>query len=510
MHKPTLALWLALFALLGCSEDPKPRTTNPVDTGDDDDDDVVEMDAGKRDAESGGSRDARPGTGGGGRDATSGGGDDDDDDDAPPVTGADKDASGPAAKPDASGGGDVPKPTACDASKAPTLPALALETVVSGLSGLTYAAQAPGSDEWYLLEQAGRVRVAKGGMLLPTPFLDVSGDISLGLPDDERGLLGIAFPPDYASSGKFYVMLTTSGGNRDTVREYKRSAADPMKADPMSAKSMLQLPGSAFNHNGGNVVFGPDGMLYVGTGDGGGACNSDANGDPQDVSNLFGKILRLDPNAAEPYGAAGNPFASGGDARVLHFGLRNPYRFGFDRATGDLYIGDVGQGHWEELSFAAKDAKGLNFGWPVHEGNHATTETCRPRNKTLRSGSTHTPPIFEAPNRALRMTSPFGDWVSVVGGVVYRGNAIPGLTGTYLFGDYTGVRMTALVQCEGKTSPPLAVLKNADVNNPSAAGFTRVGGGAALNKVTAIVEGNDGEIYIAADFNRLVKVVARK
>ena len=415
---------------------------------------------------------------------------------------------GPVNNSDAGGPPVVVGPVACDATAAPDVGKLGLQVVpgATGLSKLVTAAQPPGSSDWYFLEQAGTLRVLTGGALKPTPFLDLSSMISLmpgGLVDDERGLLGMAFAPDYATSGIFYVMFTPST-NRDTVLEFKRSSADPYVADPTPTKMLLQLPMSAFNHDGGNIIFGPDGMLYIGTGDGGGGCNDNQPGAPQDTKKQFGKILRLDPKAPAPYGAADNPFADGsaGDPLVLHYGLRNPYKFAFDKATGDLYIGDVGQDSYEEVDFAPSGAKKLNFGWPAIEGTHMGT--CA--GKTLAAGAMATAPIFEADRRAGQ-TGPYSDWTSVMGGQVYRGSALPQLQGVYLFGDYRGRRMIALRQCGSTTSPLTPILKKKDPNQNIAA-FVSVGGAPALADLTAIIADNDGEIYLVADRSTLLKVVA--
>jgi glucose/arabinose dehydrogenase len=394
---------------------------------------------------------------------------------------------------------------ACDASKAPSVGKLGYEVVESGLARLVYAAQPPGSTDWYLVEQAGKIRVLSGGELKPTAFLDVSSEISLGGLEDERGLLGLAFPPDYAASGKAYVALTTSG-NKDIVYEFTRSTVDPFVVDEASKKMILDLPASAGNHNGGIVRFGKDGKLYVGTGDGGGSCSNNQGDAPQDVNQLFGKILRLDPSKAAPYAADGNPFATGGDARVYHYGLRNPYRFNFDSVTGDLYIGDVGQDDFEEVSFAAMGTSGLNFGWPAFEANAAVSTTCG-ASFDPRMGSTHTPPIFQADRKGSNADPNFGDWKSVIGGVVYRGSALPGFNGIYVFGDYAGERMAALCRNGSATSAVTPFGKTCDVNLPNQGCLVPKGGAAAITELMAIVEGNDGEIYLVADHNALLKVV---
>ncbi len=378
---------------------------------------------------------------------------------------------------------------------------LGLEPVASGLNNLVHAAQPKGSADWYLVEQGGVVKVLKAGSTTPTVFLDLSSIVSLGSQWDERGLLSIAFPPDYATSGLFYVMVTpTTGtyGAHDVVFRYKRQAADPYKADTDTRTEIVDVPASSSNHNGGTVLFGPDGLLYVGTGDGGGSCNDDRPGMPQALDSLYGKILRLDPTKAAPYAAAGNPFAAEGDARVLHYGLRNPFRFGFDSHTGDLYIGDVGQSAFEEINIAPKGATGLNFGWAAFEGNDAT---CKGR--SLRAGSQHTPPILSIDRRG-GSKSPFFDYKSVIGGVVYRGKAIEKLRGAYLFGDFEGKRLGALYRCGQQMSPVATLLRACEGTDeacfPMAAGVT---------SVAAIVEGAEGEVYLVVSRSKLMKLVAK-
>lgn len=420
----------------------------------------------------------------------------------------------------------------CDASAAPAITQLGLETVVqdSALTILVYAAQPPGSDDWYLVDALGYVRVFTQGALQPTPFLDVSAEMQnstftgSGAPSggasnyDERGLLSIAFAPDYATSGKFYVTLIPTSGSaidHDLVLEYTRDAENPLIADPMSRRAILDLePGGmgyssapgvnlAKYHNGSTVLFGPDGMLYVGMGDGGGECNSARANVPQETNNPYGKILRLDPNGEPPlYAAPGNPFAADGDARVLHWGLRNPFRFSFDSATGDLYIGDVGQWNHEEISYAPAGSQGLNFGWPDYEGNDA--ESCQ-TNISLAQGATHTPPIFDLPHTnggAQNLLT------TIVGGTVYRGTAIPELRGAYLFAEFYPNRpLRALYQCGDQTSEITTIEKRCDPNRPDVACFVSVGNAPALAQVAAIVRGNDGELYIPANGNALLKIV---
>lgn len=420
----------------------------------------------------------------------------------------------------------VAKP--CDASKGPAITKLGLSEVVQSdqFNLMVYAAQPPGSQDWYLVDVFGYVYVYANGALQSTPFLDVSEEVQdttyPSLNYDERGLLGLAFAPDYETSGKFYVALvptSTETEDHDLVLEYKRSASNPLVADPSSRKAILDLEpggedGAGYNpnatgvdlnkyHNLNTVLFGPDGMLYVGLGDGGGQCNSARPGVPQDKRSAYGKILRLDPNAAAPYAAAGNPFASDGDARVLHLGLRNPYRFGFDSLTGDLYIGDVGQWDFEEISYAPAGSEGLNFGWPDFEG---TSDDACSTSVKLADGASHTPPI-------ATIAHPSGSGASslvyaIVGGTVYRGSAIPELYGAYFYGEYYANHdMRALYQCGERTSPVTLIHKQCDLNLPDEPCFVPDGDTPDLTEVGAIVQGNDGELYLAANTNALFKIV---
>jgi glucose/arabinose dehydrogenase len=421
----------------------------------------------------------------------------------------------------------------CDASKAPAISRLGLETVVeSDLNVMVFASQPPGSSDWYLVDALGFVRVFANGSLQATPFLDVSSEVQgsgftgNGAPTggsqnyDERGLLSIAFPPDYATSGKFYVTLIPTSGDgmdHDLVLEYTRSAENPLVADPSTRKAIIDLePGGegyvstgfsyAKYHNGSTVLFGPDGMLYVGMGDGGGDCNAARPGMPQDVGSPYGKILRLDPKADPPYAAAGNPFADGGDARVLHYGLRNPFRFSFDSLTRDLYIGEVGQWTNDWITFAPADSAGVNFGWPAFEGVTENPSAQCASMTDLRSGSTRTNPIFNLAHGSQGGVSNL--IVAIVGGAVYRGSAIPALQGTYLFSEFYPNRpVRALYQCGTETSEVTLIQKRCDPNTPDEACFTPVGGAPELSQVGSIVQGNDGELYIPANGNTILKIV---
>ncbi|MBK6691549.1 MAG: PQQ-dependent sugar dehydrogenase [Myxococcales bacterium] len=390
------------------------------------------------------------------------------------------------AKADAKLDAKVDAPVADAGCTPPVIPALRILDVSSQTFGSTYfAAQAPGSpNDWYLVEQNGMVRIVRNGTPLATPFLDLGAAMGNGF--GERGLLSIAFHPSYANNGRFFVMgtpATSSNGsfapeNADAVVEFARDPGNADVALPTKVQDIVVLPASDTNHNGGAIAFGPGGFLFVATGDGGGGCESDQSGAVQNTSSLFGKMLRLDVNASAPFAAAGNPFAAGGDARVYHYGLRNPFRWNFD--GNDLYIGDVGQNAYEEISVVLGNGAGKNFGWPAFEGS--VGGTCA--GKTLGGPAPHTPPIVTVDRRG-GSTSPFADYNSVIGGRVYRGTAMPTLAGVYFFADFTGGAMGAVRNCSGTFSAP-AVIQLSQVPTPTG----------TLATISSFAQGLDGELYV--------------
>jgi glucose/arabinose dehydrogenase len=415
--------------------------------------------------------------------------------------------------------------SSCNAAQAPSIPALALEPVVtnSGLDTLAFAVQPPNSSDWYLVEQRGRILIARDGRVLDTPFLDLQSEIALGagfdqttITYDERGLVGLAFAPNYADSGLFYITITPSspdeffggeGGlqqDHDQVLELRRNGSDPDRADTGVVRKLVDVGSSPLPlgniHNANTVRFGPDGFLYVGMGDGGGVnCGDTEPNASQDVQQQYGKILRLDLSREAPYGAADNPFSDiSGAETVLHYGLRNPFRFSFDRATGDLYLGDVGQSTYEEINFASASSRGVNFGWATYEAN----SSCPGPNRPLRDGSTATPPIFYADRSGF---DSFRDYRAIVGGIVYHGSQLPELNGTYIFGDYYGERLGALQHCGDATSPVTGIRKNCDPNFPEPCLQER--GTGTLRQLTAIVEDNAGELYIVGNGDSLFRIV---
>jgi len=314
---------------------------------------------------------------------------------------------------------------------------LELQPVVSGLvRPLAVAAPDDGSGRLFIAQQTGEILIWDGDEILTTPFLDVSGLIACC---GERGLLGLALHPDFASNGLFYIDYTDSDG--DTVVARYQTSADPNLADPFSAQTLLSVdqPDAYSNHNGGHLIFGPDGYLYIGLGDGGGG--GDPGGNGQDPTTLLGSILRIDvddSDAGLEYAIPpDNPFVGdpGGRDEIWAWGLRNPWRFTFDRVTRDLFIGDVGQNAVEEIDFApAASDGGENYGWNVMEGSTCyNAATCDQTGLVL--------PILE-------YTHPLGR--SVTGGFRYRGDAYPTLRGVYLYADYgEGIIWGTVPRCDG-------------------------------------------------------------
>jgi glucose/arabinose dehydrogenase len=283
--------------------------------------------------------------------------------------------------------------------------ALKLTAVASGLSAPVYTAAPSGDTRLFVVELAGRILIIRNGQVLPTPFLDLRNNVLTG---DERGMLSMAFHPAYQSSGFFYVYYTDRGG--DIQLQRFTVSSDPDVANPASGTPLLSLEHSAnSNHNGGLVQFGPDGLLYIGVGDGGGA--GDPAGNAQNRGSLLGKILRMNVNGGEP-----SP-----TAEVWAYGLRNPWRFSFDVPGNLLYIADVGQFKYEEVNVARADQEGVNYGWSVMEGRHCfASPNCTPIGVA---------PVIEYDHSG---------GCSVTGGPVYRGKAMPGLTGHYFYSDYCG------------------------------------------------------------------------
>jgi len=311
-------------------------------------------------------------------------------------------------------------------------PAIDLKPIATGLAMPTTIVHAgDGSGRLFITLQAGQIMIHDGTGLLPTPFLDISTIISCC---GERGLLGLAFHPDYTMNGLFYVHYTNSDG--DVVIARYAVSGDPNRAQP-SGTVLLTIPHrDGSNHNGGQLAFGPDGYLYIAVGDGGGA--GDTANNAQNLGSLLGKILRIDVDGPPPYAIPPtNPFrgTSGARAEIWAYGLRNSWRFSFDRLTGDLFIGDVGQNAWEEINFQpASSPGGQNYGWRRMEGTHCFNPDDPNKHPETCDKSGLTMPIAEYGN--LNVVKD-GKGISVTAGYVYRGKAMPPLQGAYVFGDWS-------------------------------------------------------------------------
>ena len=306
-------------------------------------------------------------------------------------------------------------------SPAPLFPnpdTITRQVVTAGLDhpiGLANAGD--GSGRLFILEQPGRIRIIKDGQLLPAPFLDITDRV--GVNGSEQGLLGLAFHPDYKNSGFFYVDYTDAQAN--TVVARFNVTTDPDVADPSSAKVVFYINQPYPNHKGGALSFGPDGYLYIGMGDGGSEGDPQLNG--QKLNTLLAKLLRVDVDHGDPYAIPkDSPFVNGGGwPEIWAYGLRNPWRFSFDKVTGDLYIADVGQDNYEEIDYIpAGSPGGLNFGWSYREGFH---------------------PYKGTPPDGMKFVDPI--WVydhsqgcAVIGGAVYHGMNLPAWEGVYFYGDY--------------------------------------------------------------------------
>lgn len=306
---------------------------------------------------------------------------------------------------------------------------LSLTQVAGEFSAPVFLTAPPGDSRLFVVERAGRIRIVRDGALVAAPFLDIA---ALTTTDGERGLLSMAFDPGYAANGRFYVYYTDTNG-AITIARYNVSAANPDSAGA-SGTVLLSIPHGTFsNHNGGQLAFGPDGMLFIGTGDGGGG--GDPAGNAQNAGTLLGKMLRIDVSGASGYGLpAGNPFAgqSGSRGEIWALGLRNPWRFSFD--AGLLYIADVGQDQREEVDVAPATSAGLNYGWNRTEGTLCVgASACDKTALTM--------PVFEYGRDA--------GGCAIVGGYVYRGSANPALQGRYFYADLCTRKLLSFMYRDG-------------------------------------------------------------
>jgi glucose/arabinose dehydrogenase len=395
----------------------------------------------------------------------------------------------------------------------PTPSGIASKRVASGLANPVAATHAPDDDtRLFIVERIqARIRILHlipGEYTLdPVPYLDIDDRvISTG---SERGLLGLAFHPQYASNGLFYVNYNRNGDGDTVIAEFQVTG-DPDLADPGSERILMTIDQPQSNHNGGWLDFSPlDGYLYIATGDGGNFCDTGTGhtsgiGNAQDIeSNKLGKLLRIDPLGGTPYGIpADNPFVGiTGDDEIWAYGLRNPWRCSFDRLTGDLYIGDVGQDLREEVDYQpAASPGGENYGWRCQEGNACATNS--PSSCPTVTGCTCTPPtpgLTPAIHdyRHLSPPPPAGFVCAVTGGHVYRGDKLPQVYGHYFFADYCGnaiwsfrVDGGVLMDYTNRT-PDLT---------PSLDGFS-------IGSITSFGEGADGALYLVDDGGEVFKMV---
>lgn len=315
-------------------------------------------------------------------------------------------------------------------AKLPNPRGFAWMPVVSGLTKpLDMAALPDSAGRILVLEQPGTIRLVESGALMPDPFLDIRDRV--GSQGNEQGLLGIALHPGFAQNGFFYVNYTDANGDT-VIARFQLTKEDPNRVDPNSEKILLQVDQPYANHNGGSMAFGPDGYLYIGLGDGGN--RGDPRGFGQSTDTLLGKLLRIDVNGGDPYAIPSGSPLSNGKAEIWALGLRNPWRFSFDRLTGDLYIADVGQNAWEEINYLpAGSPGGANFGWNYREGAHEYLGTAP-------SGATLIDPVAEYGH---------GEGCSVTGGYVYRGEALPEFRGIYLYSDFCSGKVWGLLKANG-------------------------------------------------------------
>jgi glucose/arabinose dehydrogenase len=352
---------------------------------------------------------------------------------------------------------------------------LDLQPIASGLASPVYLTAPAADGRLFIVEQPGRIRIVKAGQLLGTPFLDISAKVLSG---GERGLLSVAFDPQYAANGFFYVYYTSQPNGDLVVERYGGTVGADVAGVTGTPVISIPHPGAA-NHNGGLVMFGPDGMLYMGTGDGGGA--GDASGNAQNPNVLLGKLLRLDVHALPYTIPADNPFVgqSGRRPEIWATGLRNPWRFAFDRGVvpAMLYIADVGQNRYEEIHVASAAAAGLNYGWNLMEGLH-----CYPSGDSCdKSGVQVSALEYDHSDGAC----------SITGGFVYRGAAIPELAGEYFYSDY----------CRGFL---------ASMDGAMGVGFdTRTWNVASVGSVTSFGEDAAHELYVLSAAGTVYRIVRR-
>jgi len=349
---------------------------------------------------------------------------------------------------------------------------------VNGLSQPVDLQSTPGdTNRLFIVEKAGIIRVFRDGALLPRPFLDISARVSTGT---EQGLLGLAFHPQFATNRRFYVDYTDGSGDTRVVEFLADAGLDSASA---TEREILFVAQPASNHNGGQIAFGPDGYLYVALGDGGGGGDTYHNG--QNLGSLLAKLLRLNVDAGSSYSIPpDNPFVgrTGAKEETWDYGLRNPWRFSFDRLNGDIYIGDVGQNLYEEVDYEPHQAGGKNYGWSIMEGLHCyNASTCNRAGLTL--------PVAEYSHQ---------DGCSITGGYIYRGSEIPELNGLYFYGDYcTGIVRSFKID-QGKA-----------VNAQDWTSTLRTQSGGRMEQLSSFGQDARGELYMVLLTGEVYQIVRK-
>lgn len=383
----------------------------------------------------------------------------------------------------------------CQAAQNPSVPSLQLTEIAGGLQSPVYLTQPRGETErLFVVEQQGTIVILRGQEITGTPFLDINELVSGR--DGEMGLLGLAFHPSYLENGRFYVYYSTEvdGPHRSRVVEYTVSDSDPDQADPASARILLELDQPEVNHNGGDLEFGLDGLLYIGTGDGGGGGDQHGDfGNGQNLSVLLGKMLRIDVDGtgqgesgqyAIPSGnMASNPLTANARPELWSYGLRNPWRFSFDACTGDMYIADVGQDQIEEVNFEPANTGGRNYGWRLMEA-----DACFNPDNGCNA---------QAQNLVLPVANyDHGTGQSITGGYVYRGSAIPDLRGTYLYADFSSARFFALRMSNGSVAAEQQdISDNIDPNGD-------------ISDISSFGQDRAGELYVMSTLGSLFRIDA--
>ena len=346
-------------------------------------------------------------------------------------------------------------------------PKIRLEPFVQDVESPVYLTH-DGTKRLFVVEQEGKIRLVVDGRLMEKPYLDIRDRVEAG---GECGLLCVAFHPNFAKNGRFFVNYTTRQSGLHTIISEFHATPDAAGASAATERVILKFKQPFANHNGGQILFGADGMLYIGTGDGGSAGDPFNNG--QRLDTLLGKILRIDVDGREPYAVPrDNPFVerAGAQPEIWAYGLRNPWRFCFDRATGLMYAGDVGQGKWEEIDIIEK---GKNYGWNIMEGAHPF--------KSGRSQIDLVNPIMEYDHKM---------GLSITGGYVYRGKRFPSLAGFYLYGDFSSGRIWGLKYEGGRVTAVTEVYRG-------------------TTKISSFGEDSEGELYLCDYYHgKVLRVVA--